>query len=303
MSNGINYNIRSPLYRFFLLLVLSMGVMIIDHRSEWLKPIHTATTFVNIFFESVIEIPKNTFSVLNRYYPDDSAHQRFVALQKKLTVLKARLQRYEALQKENQRLSELLSVSKRFANDVLLTEIINFDLEPFSHRLVINRGIEAGVYLGQPAIVPQGVLGQVSKVGYRRSVITLITDPSHGLSVQIQRNGLRTIIQGSGKSDQVIVPFLENPSDIQTGDLLVTSGMGGRFPVGYKVAEVSNIVKDANQAFLTITARTAAQTGSAKEALLLRDNDKSKTDKDNSLLTNSKPQSLGSPDQTGQSGE
>ena len=230
--NSMNYNSRSPLFRFFLLLVLSMGVMIIDHRSELLKPIHTTVTVANIFFESIIEIPKNTFSLLNRYYPDDRMHQRFVELQQKQSILEARLQRYDALEKENQRLSKLLSASTRFANEaLLLAEVIGFGLEPFSHRIVINRGIEAGVYLGQPAIVPEGVLGQVSKVGYHRSVVTLITDPRHGLSVQIQRNGLRTIIQGSGKSDQVIVPFLENPSDIQTGDLLVTTGMGGRFPV------------------------------------------------------------------------
>ncbi|WP_423906273.1 rod shape-determining protein MreC [Candidatus Spongiihabitans sp.] len=290
----MNYNSRFPLFRFFLLLVLSMGVMIIDHRSELLKPIHTASTVVNIFFESVIAIPKNTFSLLNRYYPDDRMHQRFVELQQKQSILEARLQRYDALEKENQRLSKLLSASKRFANEMLFTEVIGRDLEPFSHRIVINSGIEAGVYLGQPAITPQGVLGQVSKVGYRRSVVTLITDPSHGLSVQIQRNGLRTIIQGSGKSNQVTVPFLENPADIQTGDLLVTSGLGGRFPAGYKVAEVSDIVKDANQAFLIITARTMAQTGFAKEALLLRNNasgnnDRSNNDRsNNNLLTNPK---------------
>ncbi|WP_424945793.1 rod shape-determining protein MreC [Candidatus Spongiihabitans sp.] len=274
----MSYNRRSPLARFFLLSVLSIGVMIIDHRSEWLKPIHTTATVINIFFESVVAIPKNTFSLLNRYYPDDRLHQRLLELQQKQSILEVRLQRYEALEKENQRLSKLLSTSKRFANEALLTEVVGFGPEPFSHRIVINRGVEAGVYLGQPAIAAQGVLGQVSKVGYRRSVVTLITDPSHGLSVQIQRNGLRTIIQGSGKSDQVTVPFLENPADIQIGDLLVTSGMGGRFPVGYKVAEVADVVKDANQAFLIITARTTAQTGIVREVLLLRNNDSSSHD-------------------------
>lgn len=290
----MNYNSRSPLCHFFLLLMFSIGIMIIDHRSTLLRPIHVATTVVNIFFESVGEIPKNTFLLLKRYYPDDSVHQSFVELQQKQSILETRLQRYEALEKENQRLFNLLSVSKRFANDVLFTEIIGFDLEPFSHRIVINRGIESGVYLGQAAIAPQGVLGQVSKVGYHRSVVTLITDPKHGLSVQIQRNGLRTIIQGSGKSDQVILPFLENPSDIQTGDLLVTSGLGGRFPAGYKVAEVSDIIKDASQAFLTINARTAIQTGLAKEVLLLRNND---------VLINSKPLRLGASGASGALGE
>lgn len=264
-------NYDRPLSRFSLLFVLSIGVMIVGHRSELLQPIRSVTTMINIPFEFTVALPKNIFSVFGDYYPDDSIQQRLVEMRQKQALLEARLQRYEALEEENQRLSKLLSISKRFANKAVLAEIIEFELEPFRHRIVINRGTEAGIYRGQPAISPQGVLGQVSDVGYFRSVIILITDPSHGLPVQIERNGLRTIIQGSGKPDQVTVPFLENPSDIHLGDILVTSGMGGRFPGGYKVAEISAIVKDASQAFMIITAKTI-QIGRAKEVLLLSDN-------------------------------
>lgn len=243
--------------------------MIIDLRSELLNPFRTVATIVNISFESAIQLPKRFFSLLESYYPDDSLHQRFIELSQDHIKLEARLQRYEALEKENQRLSKLLSASKRSSDEVLFAEIVEFGLEPFNQKIIVNRGVEAGAYLGQPAIVPDGVLGQVSEIGYRRSVVTLIADTSHGLSVQIQRNGLRTIIQGSGKPDQVSVPFLANQADIQQGDLLVTSGMGGRFPVGYKVAEVTDIIKDANEAFLIVTAITTAKIGFVKEVLLL----------------------------------
>ena len=259
----------SPLYRFFLLLVVSIALMIIDHRSQLLKPVRTLTSMINIPFESVVGIPDTFSEVYKSYYPDDSLFQQYQELKQKQALLESQLQRYEALVQENERLAKLLSASRRTADEVLLTEIVDVGLEPLNHKVVVNRGVESGVYLGQAAIAPDGILGQVSELGYRRSVITLITDSSHGLPVQIQRNGLRTIIQGSGKADQVRVPFLASQADIRQGDLLVTSGMGGRFPVGYKVAEITGIVKDANEAFLDVTATTTAKIGLTKEVLLL----------------------------------
>jgi rod shape-determining protein MreC len=259
----------SPLYRFSLFLVFSIALMIVDHRSNILKPARTLTSLVNIPFESVVRMPDLLTEAFKSYYPDDTLHQQYEELKQIQTVLETRLQRYDSLIQENERLSKLLSASRRSADEVLLTEIVEVGLEPLDHKIVVNRGVESGVYLGQAAIAPDGILGQVSGLGYRRSVITLITNSSHGLPVQIQRNGLRTIIQGSGKPDQVRVPFLASQADIRQGDLLVTSGMGGRFPVGYKVAEITGIVKDANEAFLNVTATTTAKIGFTKEVLLL----------------------------------
>jgi len=221
-----------------------------------------------------VRLPNTFYSVLKRYYPDSSLYDSFIDLQKNQIILEFRLQQYEELLRENQRLSKLLSVSKRAGDEVLLTKIIEVGLEPFSHKVVVNRGVESGIYIGQPAITPNGVLGQVSEIGYFRSVITLITDPSHGLPVQIQRNGLKTIVIGLGSSGQVKLPFLDIQSDIQKGDILVTSGIGGRFPVGYKVAEVTEIVKDANEAFLSITGNTSAKINAAKDVLLLWNNNR-----------------------------
>ena len=265
----MNSNQVSPFSRFCLLLVLSIGMIIIDHRSTLLNPVRAVTTIINVPFEFLIQIPKNVSSTLRSYYPDNSLYEKFIELQQNQAVLQSRLQRYEALEKENQRLTKLLAASKHSSDEVLLSEIVNVGLEPFQHKIIVSRGIEDGVYLGQPAIAPEGVVGQVSEIGYKRSVITLISDPSHGIPVQIQRNGLRTIVQGTGKADLLTVPFLASQSDIQQGDILVTSGMGGRFPVGYKVAEIIDIVSDANEAFLTVTAKTTARISFTKEVLLL----------------------------------
>ena len=265
----MGYNRSTPLYRFSLLLVLSVGLMIIDHRSSLLSPVRIVASIINIPFELIVGLPSSVMSAVDNYYPDSNLHDRYLDLQRNQAIIEARLQRYEALEKENERLAQLLSASRRSSDEVLLAEIIDFGLQPFNQKLIINRGVESGVYLGQPAIAPLGILGQVSETGYRRSVITLISDASHGLPVQILRNGLRTIVHGSGKQDRIILPYLDSQADIRQGDVLVTSGMGGRFPVGYRVAEIISIVKDANEAFLDITAQTTARVAFTKEVLLL----------------------------------
>jgi rod shape-determining protein MreC len=259
----------TSLYRFLFLLVFSIALMILDHRTAVLTPLHKVSSIINLPFQFVLGIPSAGREMIDAYYPDDSLHEKYNDLLEQQLVLEARLQRYDALVAENQRLSRLLAASYRAEDEVLLTEIVEIGLEPFSHRIVINRGAEAGVYLGQPAIAPDGVLGQVSEVGILRSVVTLITDSSHGIPVQIQRSGLRTIVQGEGTSDRVSVPFLPTQADVRKGDILVTSGMGGRFPVGYMVAEVTEIITDANEAFLRINAETTAKIDFAKEVLLL----------------------------------
>ncbi len=247
--------------------------MIIDHRSTLLGPVRNITSLINITFESVALFPGNTAAVFERYYPDDTLHRKFIELQNKQAILETRLQRYEALELENQRLTKLLGSSESSTNQVLLAEIIGLSPEPYNQNIVLNRGTEAGVFLGQPVVAPEGVLGQISKVGLKRSVVTLITDPSHGLPVQIQRNKLRTIVQGAGETDRVEVPDLISRSDIQRGDILVTSGMGGRFPIGYKVAEVTDIVEDASEPFMKVSASTIAKIGLVREVLLLWNSD------------------------------
>ncbi len=243
--------------------------MITDHRSDLLAPARVATSVINITFESIVRFPYNVAALAEKYYPDDTLYRRFSELERKQAVLETRLQRYEALELENQRLTKLLGAVESSTEQILLAKIIEVSQEPYNQNIVLNRGTESGVYPGQPVLAPEGVLGQVSTVGLKRSVVTLITDPSHGLPVQIQRNQLRTIVQGTGQADRVEVPSLISRSDIRRGDILVTSGMGGRFPTGHKVAEVAEIVEDASEPFMKISASTIAKIGLVREVLLL----------------------------------
>ncbi|MBX2868583.1 MAG: rod shape-determining protein MreC [Acidiferrobacterales bacterium] len=264
----------SVFYRFLFLVMLSLGLMIVDHRSDLLRPIRSVASVVTLPFHSLNQLPGKIATAIRSYYPDDSLFRELEDLRAKQLKLESHLQRYDALVAENSRLSKLLSAARRSDDQVILANIVNAGLDPFSHRIIINRGAEAGVFVGQPVIAPNGVLGQVSEVNLRQSIVTLVTDRSHGIPVQVQRNGLRTIVQGTGHSDRVGVPYLPRLADIRKGDVLVSSGMGGRFPAGYKVAEVDEIITDANEAFLSINATTTARIDFVKQVLLVWDSER-----------------------------
>ena len=261
-------------YRFLFLAILSLGLILVDHRSEALKPVRSVVSVLTMPFHALINLPGNAIARIRSYYPDDSVYQELESLREKQLKLESHLQRYDALVAENDRLSRLLAAARRSDDQVILASIISAGLDPFTHRIIINRGTESGVFAGQPVIAPDGVIGQVSEVGLNQSIVTLITDRSHGIPIQVQRNGLRTIVQGQGEPNQVGVPYLPRLADIRKGDILVTSGMGGRFPAGYKVAEVVEIITDANEAFLSINALTTARIDFVKQVLLVWDSDR-----------------------------
>ena len=257
-------------YRFLFLLVFSVALMIVDHRSALLSPLRATASVVNLPFQLLLHAPTATVNRLSAYYPDDSLQQKYDGLLAQQTLLNARLQRYESLRADNRRLTELLAISERSEQQATLAEIVEIGLGPFAHQLALNRGTEAGVYLGQPVITSDGVLGQISGLGVYRSVVTLITDPSHALPVQVQRNGLRTIVRGVGGGNRLEVPFLASQADLRDGDVLVTSGLGGGFPAGYKVAEVREIMIDEGAEFMRVVAEPYADIAYTREALLLR---------------------------------
>lgn len=262
----------TPLYRFLFLAVLSTALMLVDHNSRHLAGARALASTVNLPFHALTGLPAATREWWAARKKDQALTRKYTALLAKQAVLEARLQRFEALQAENRRLSELLAAPRRPGERVKLAEVVDLGLAPFTHRVGLNRGVEAGVHLGQAVIVPAGVLGQVSAAGVGRSVVTLITDPGHAIPVQIQRNGLRAIARGLGaigQVGQVELPFLSAQTDIRTGDILVTSGRGRGFPAGYKVAQITEIVTDNTAEFLRVRATPFADIRFAEHVLLL----------------------------------
>ena len=186
-----------------------------------------------------------------------------------LEVATARIHRLNAVADENRRLRQLLGGTRGYNLDVQLVSILDIDLDPFRQRLVLDAGNEAGVVPGQALIDSGGVLGQVIEVGRGRSTALLVTDPDHAVPVQVARSGLRAIAFGTGQSDRLVLPNVPQSADIRRGDLLITSGIGGRFPAGFPVGTVTGLKADQLRLFVIADARPAAHLERGNEVLLI----------------------------------
>ena len=184
-------------------------------------------------------------------------------------LLKAQIQKFASLQAENIRLRSLLKSSRKLRDQMLIAETIAVDLDPYKRQIVINKGGKSGIYAGQPILDAYGIMGQVINPGMASSTAILITDPSHAIPVQVNRNGLRTVLYGTGAANYLEILNLPNNSDIEIGDLLITSGLGGRFPEGYPVATVVDIKRDPGQPFARIIAEASAHLEQSREGLLV----------------------------------
>lgn len=190
-------------------------------------------------------------------------------LRRENLVLQGRSQQLASLQADNARLRVLLNSTALLRDDVLVGEIVGVSPDPVRHQLVLDKGAEASVYLGQPLIDANGLMGQVVEVSTTTSRVLLITDPTHSVPVQINRNGVRAVAEGVGSLDQLAIHHIAATTDIQVGDMLVTSGLGGRFPIGYPVAVVSAVERNPGEAFAQISATPTAAVDRARHVLLV----------------------------------
>ncbi|MEE8387883.1 MAG: rod shape-determining protein MreC [Acidiferrobacterales bacterium] len=258
------------LIRLMLFSMLAVGIMVLDHQGQHLRQIRSALSYVTYPLIALAAIPARIGGGLSSAFTsEDEFRNRYASLREQHQLLQARLQKYEALDAENKRLRSLLGSATRVADRATVAELVEVSAEPFTRTIVIGKGGRDGVYLGQPVLDAYGVVGQVTEVSVHISRVTLITDPGHAIPVQVKRNGLRTILSGTGADDTLNIPYLTASANIQTGDLLTTSGMGGRFPPRYPVARITEVVNDPNEAFLKVTAEPVARLRHHKEVLLV----------------------------------
>ena len=190
-------------------------------------------------------------------------------LREQILTLSHRVQHMASLTAENVRLRELLSAAQQHDMPFITAQLLSLDPDPFAHQMVIDRGRRNGVYVGQPVMDASGLVGQVTAVSAYSSRVLMVADASHALPVQVNRNGLRFILQGSGRYDALTVLNVPDTADIREGDLLITSGLAGRFPPGYPVARVAEVVHDPGQPFARVTATPVAQLQRSRHFLLL----------------------------------
>jgi len=153
---------------------------------------------------------------------------------------------------------------------VQLAPILDLDLDPTHQRLVLDAGSGDGVRIGQVVIDAGGVVGQIIAVTPMHSTVLLLTDPDHALPVAVLRNGVRLVAHGTGRSDRLTLGSIPLSSDVKVGDLLVTSGLGKRFPAGFPIGRVVALRPDDSRAFLVGAVRPAAQLDRGRDVLLLR---------------------------------
>lgn len=256
--------------RATLLVLASVFLMTLDHRQQHLQAIRSTVAVVLYPMEYLVSLPAKAGNWASEAL---AARTHLISenrsLRGQLLELEARLLKFDALLAENTRLREMLQSSHKVGERLLVAELLAVDMDPFKRQAVLNKGSRAGVYRGHPVLDAKGVMGQVSGVSPVSSVATLITDPSHAIPVQVNRNGLRAIALGTGEADRLELPHIPNNADIQVGDLLVTSGLDRRFPPGYPVAEVHRIDKDPSQSYASIQARPTAQLERVREVLLV----------------------------------
>ena len=251
---------RARRIEFIVLLILAIVLMAVDQRTDIMRPARSITSDALYPLQRLIDLPSQIGSWLAELItPRSSLLEENARLERQNVLLQQKLQKFEHLELENQRLRNLDDARLRLRDDrVIVADLISASTDPYSHHIVLGKGSSAGLREGQPLLDPNGVLGQITEVSLTHAVGLLISDPRHAVPVQINRNGLRSIVQGSGDYQRLELQHVPQDSDIERGDLLVTSGLGGRFPPGYPVGYVREIEAEPGSTFLRIQVEPAA---------------------------------------------
>jgi len=244
--------------------------MTLDHRYHNVDAIRSTLSFVLEPIRQTIDLP---FLLADDISTGFSSRTTLLDENQELRtqnlLLKTRLQKYSALESENIRLREALDSSVKVGDKVLIAELLRVDLEPFTRRIVINKGSGDDLYPGQPLLDANGVIGQILHVSLFSSTAMLITDPSHAIPVQLNSTGLRAIAIGTGQPGQLKLLHVPRNIKLKTGDLLVTSGLGGRFPAGYPVAKVTQVSVEPGNPYLQVIAAPTAALQQSREVLVV----------------------------------
>lgn len=256
--------------RMLMLGIIALVIIIADSRFNSLAFTRAALSSITTPLYWLVDIPSRVVAWSGANFSGhDELIEKNQLLQSESLLLKAKFQQIAALRSENIRLRELLNSSALLEDDVLVAELIGVSPDPTLHQVILNKGTTDGVYVGQPLIDADGLMGQVVETTGTTSRVLLITDNSHALPVQVNRNSVRVIAEGTGSLHEMQLRHVPATTDIRVGDLLVTSGLGQRFPVGYPVAEVTDIERDPGQPFATVVVEPSAAMDRSRYVLLV----------------------------------
>ena len=275
--NTLSVDHRDPLFprgpglglRAFALLAICGSLIYFDFQTPKLAPLRSTLALALSPVLWVASLPQH-FSDASGYLDSrDKLAEENKQLRDRQFQLEAKLQKFQALEAENHRIRELLASAKNLQENVLITEIIAANQDPYRHQITLNKGARDQVYRGQALVDATGVMGQIIQVNPTTSVALLITDPDHGIPVEINRTGLQTIALGRGDGHGLSLPYLPGNADVKVCDLLVSSGLGGRFPAGYPVGEIHELRHAGGESFMEAIAYPKAHLNQGRQALLV----------------------------------
>jgi rod shape-determining protein MreC len=259
-----------PVLRILFFVVLSATLMVVDQRYNHLEAVRGFLSGAIAPLRYAVNVPVQFLGwSSDRVRSRAELIERVNALEKRNRLLRARQLKFETISSENERLRALLDSTAEHDDRVLVAELLSVDLDPFRQQVVVNQGSSDGAYRGQPLIDANGVLGQLIHVGPVSATALLISDPNHALPVQINRTGLRTIAEGTGEPDALDLRYIPNNADVQVGDRVVTSGLGGHYPANYPVATVVAVERRPGQPFARVVAEPLARLTRSREVLLV----------------------------------
>ncbi|WP_231703287.1 rod shape-determining protein MreC [Halopseudomonas pelagia] len=253
-----------------VLSVLSIALMVADARVSTLQPVRSNLSLILTPIYYVADLPVRLWDAV---YQQVSSRADLLAENERLRaealLIQRKLQKLATLTEQNVRLRELLNSSSLVDERVLVAELVGVDPNPYTQRVLINKGERDGVFLGQPVLDATGLMGQVVEVMPFTARVLLITDSSHSLPVQVNRNGLRAIASGAGNNEWLELRFVGDTADIRVDDILVSSGLGQRFPAGYPVGRVLSVEQDPSQPFADVKVAPTAQLTRSRYMLLV----------------------------------
>ncbi len=249
--------------------MLSITLMVAENRGARIEPLRQWLSWALTPVMWLAASPAGVSMSVDYFHTRETLRDENRELRDRLLQQDARLLRLASLEAENVRIRELLASSSALEDRVLIAEILATSQDPYRHQIVLNKGANDSVYRGQAVLDAYGIMGQVVQVNPGSSVVLLISDPDHGIPVEINRTGLQTIALGRGDGHGLSLPYLPGNADVKVGDLLVSSGLGGRFPAGYPVGEIHELRHAGGESFMEAIAYPKAQLNQGRQALLV----------------------------------
>ena len=258
--------------RIILIFILSSGMMYLDFQGNYTDRLRSYLSVTLLPIQVAANAPKKIINNLkNKLNDRESILTENQLLKKENIQLYSKVQQTYKLEAENKRLFELLKAKPEDGKNFIFADIISVNQDRDKHQIIINKGSMDGIELGAAIADSKGIIGHIFRDQVLASEVLLISDPEHGIPIEIARNGLRAIAIGIGSYDEIILNNLPNNSDIKINDVLITSGLGGRYPEGYPVAIISNIERVKGDSYLSIGAKPIANLKNINEVLVIQD--------------------------------